>query len=140
LNLAPLAAGAAVSIIISEALRAAAFSHLRAKRPALGRLPASVHSLADGTRKPNENADAVIRHYKAINDELDSQLAVALALSGSLGANSSSIAGCLSMPSGSAGSNKPGSWRGGGHDAGSSRSPISKPSLPKPKALAWSPG
>ena len=42
-------------------------------------MPASVHSLADATRKPNENVDAVIRHYKAINDELEAQLAVALA-------------------------------------------------------------
>jgi len=43
------------------------------------RMPTSVHSLADATRKPNENVDAVIRHYKAINDELEAQLAVALA-------------------------------------------------------------
>jgi hypothetical protein len=39
------------------------------------RMPASVHSLANATRKPNENIDAVIRHYKAINDELEAQLA-----------------------------------------------------------------
>jgi hypothetical protein len=38
----------------------------------------TVHSLVDATRKPNENIDAVIRHYKAINDELEAQLAVAL--------------------------------------------------------------
>ena len=43
------------------------------------RMPASVHSLVDATRKPKENIDAVIRHYKAINDELEAQLAVALA-------------------------------------------------------------
>ena len=43
------------------------------------RRPASVHSLADATRKPKENIDAVILHYKAINDELEAQLAVALA-------------------------------------------------------------
>ena len=42
-------------------------------------MPASVHSLVDATRKPNENAGAVILHYKAINDELEAQLAVALA-------------------------------------------------------------
>jgi hypothetical protein len=42
-------------------------------------MPASVHSLADVTRKPNENADAVILHYKAINAELEAQLAVACA-------------------------------------------------------------
>jgi DNA-binding transcriptional regulator PaaX len=42
-------------------------------------MPASVHSLANATRKPNENIDAVIRHYKAINDELEAQLAIALA-------------------------------------------------------------
>jgi hypothetical protein len=41
-------------------------------------MPASVHSLANATRKPNENIDAVIRHYKAINDELEAQLAIAL--------------------------------------------------------------
>jgi hypothetical protein len=38
-------------------------------------MPASVHSLVDATR----NADAVILHYKAINEELEAQLAVALA-------------------------------------------------------------
>jgi hypothetical protein len=43
------------------------------------RMPASVHSLVDAARKPNENADAVILHYKAINDELEAQLAVACA-------------------------------------------------------------
>jgi hypothetical protein len=42
-------------------------------------MPASVHSLADAARRPNENVDAVIRHYKAINAELEAQLAVALA-------------------------------------------------------------
>ena len=42
-------------------------------------MPASAHSLADATRKPNENADAVILHYKAINAELEAQLAVACA-------------------------------------------------------------
>jgi hypothetical protein len=42
-------------------------------------MPASVHSLANDTRKPNENIDAVIQHYKAINDELEAQLAIALA-------------------------------------------------------------
>ena len=42
-------------------------------------MTASVHSLVDATRKPNENIDAVIRHYKAINAELEVQLAVALA-------------------------------------------------------------
>ena len=42
-------------------------------------MPASVHSLADATRKPNEAADAVILHYKAINAELEAQLAVACA-------------------------------------------------------------
>ena len=42
-------------------------------------MTASVHSLVDATRKPNENIDAVIRHYKAINAELEAQLAVALA-------------------------------------------------------------
>ena len=42
-------------------------------------MPASVHSLANATHKPNENIDAVIRHYKAINDELEAQLAIALA-------------------------------------------------------------
>ena len=42
-------------------------------------MPASVHSLVDATPKPNENADAVILHYKAINDELEAQLVVALA-------------------------------------------------------------
>ena len=48
-------------------------------RAIASRMPASVHSLADATRRPNENVDAVIRHYKAINDELEAQLAVALA-------------------------------------------------------------
>jgi hypothetical protein len=43
------------------------------------RMPACVHSLADATRKPNENADAVILHYQAINAELKAQLAVACA-------------------------------------------------------------
>ncbi len=42
-------------------------------------MPASVHSLADATRKPHENADAVILHYKTINAELEAQLAVACA-------------------------------------------------------------
>ena len=42
-------------------------------------MPASVYSLANATRKPNGNVDAVILHYKAINDELEAQLAVALA-------------------------------------------------------------
>jgi DNA-binding transcriptional regulator PaaX len=42
-------------------------------------MPASVHSLADGPRKPNDNVDAIILHYKNINDELEAQLAVALA-------------------------------------------------------------
>jgi DNA-binding transcriptional regulator PaaX len=42
-------------------------------------MPASVHSLANATHKPNENIDAVIRHYKAINDALEAQLAIALA-------------------------------------------------------------
>ena len=42
-------------------------------------MPASVHSLAHASRKPNENADDVILHYKALNDELEVQLAVALA-------------------------------------------------------------
>ena len=42
-------------------------------------MPASIPSLVDATRKPNENADAVILHYKAINDELEAQLVVALA-------------------------------------------------------------
>jgi DNA-binding transcriptional regulator PaaX len=42
-------------------------------------MTASVHSLADATRRPNENVDAIIRHYKAINAELEAQLAVALA-------------------------------------------------------------
>ena len=42
-------------------------------------MTASVHSLVNATRKPNENIDAVIRHYKAINAELEAQLAVALA-------------------------------------------------------------
>jgi len=42
-------------------------------------VPASVHSLVDATRKPSENADAVTLHYKAINEELEAQLAVALA-------------------------------------------------------------
>jgi DNA-binding transcriptional regulator PaaX len=42
-------------------------------------MPVSVHSLAETTGKPNESVDAVIRHYKAINDELEAQLAVALA-------------------------------------------------------------
>src|SRR5262249_35678370 len=41
--------------------------------------PGGVHPLVDATRKPNENADAVILHYKAINEELEAQLAVALA-------------------------------------------------------------
>jgi hypothetical protein len=40
-------------------------------------MPASAHSLVHATRKPNENADAVILHYKAINAELEAQLAVA---------------------------------------------------------------
>jgi hypothetical protein len=40
-------------------------------------MPASVHSPADATRKPNEAADAVILHYKAINAELEAQLACA---------------------------------------------------------------
>jgi DNA-binding transcriptional regulator PaaX len=48
-------------------------------RTMASRMTASVHSLVDATRKPNENVDAVIRHYKAINDELEAQLAVALA-------------------------------------------------------------
>jgi hypothetical protein len=48
-------------------------------RVVTSRMPASVHSLVDATRKPNENADAVILHYKALNDELEAQLAVALA-------------------------------------------------------------
>jgi DNA-binding transcriptional regulator PaaX len=43
------------------------------------RMPASVHSLAEATCKPTENADAVILHYKALSDELEAQLAVALA-------------------------------------------------------------
>jgi hypothetical protein len=47
-------------------------------RVVTSRMPASVHSLVDATRKPNE-ADAVILHYKAINEELEAQLAVALA-------------------------------------------------------------
>jgi hypothetical protein len=47
-------------------------------REVTSRMPASVHSLADATRRPNENLDAVIR-YKAINDELEAQLAIALA-------------------------------------------------------------
>ena len=42
-------------------------------------MTASVHSLVNATRKPNENIDAVIRHYKAINAELEAQLAVACA-------------------------------------------------------------
>jgi hypothetical protein len=42
-------------------------------------MPASVHSLADATRKPHENADAVILHYNTINAELEAQLAVARA-------------------------------------------------------------
>jgi len=42
-------------------------------------MPASVHSLVHATRTPNENADAVILHYKAINAELEAQLAVACA-------------------------------------------------------------
>jgi DNA-binding transcriptional regulator PaaX len=42
-------------------------------------MPASVHSPADATRKPNEAADHVILHYKAINAELEAQLAVACA-------------------------------------------------------------
>jgi len=42
-------------------------------------MPASVHSLANATRKPKENADAVILHYNAINEELEAQLALALA-------------------------------------------------------------
>jgi hypothetical protein len=42
------------------------------------RMPASIHSLVDATRKPNENVEAVTRHYEAINDELGAQLAVAL--------------------------------------------------------------
>ena len=42
-------------------------------------MPTAVHSLADATRKPNENADAVMLHYKAINAELEAQLAVACA-------------------------------------------------------------
>ena len=48
-------------------------------RVVTSRMPASVHSLADATRKPNENADAIILHYKAINAELEAQLAVACA-------------------------------------------------------------
>ena len=48
-------------------------------RVVTSRMPASVHSLVDATRKPNENADAVILRYKAINEELEAQLAVALA-------------------------------------------------------------
>jgi hypothetical protein len=51
----------------------------RATGVVTSRMPASVHSLVDATRKPNENADAVILHYKAINEELEAQLAVALA-------------------------------------------------------------
>jgi hypothetical protein len=42
-------------------------------------MPASVYSLANATRKPNGNVDAVILHYKAINAELETQLAVACA-------------------------------------------------------------
>jgi len=42
-------------------------------------MPASVHPLADTTRKPNESADAVILRYKAINAELEAQFAVACA-------------------------------------------------------------
>jgi hypothetical protein len=42
-------------------------------------MPASVHSLANATRKPNGNVDSVILHYKAINAELETQLAVACA-------------------------------------------------------------
>jgi hypothetical protein len=42
-------------------------------------MPASVHFLAEATRKPNENADAVILHYKAVNEELEAQLAIARA-------------------------------------------------------------
>jgi hypothetical protein len=42
-------------------------------------MPASVHSPVDATRKPSENVDAVILHYKAINEELEAQLALALA-------------------------------------------------------------
>ena len=48
-------------------------------RAMASRMPTSVHSLADATRKPNENADAVILHYRAVNEELEAQLAVALA-------------------------------------------------------------
>jgi len=48
-------------------------------RAMASRMPATVHALAGATRKPNENVDAVIRYYKAINDELETQLAVALA-------------------------------------------------------------
>ena|SRR5262245_33932109 len=51
----------------------------RGNRVVTSRMPASVRSLADAARKPNENIDAVIRHYKAINDELEAQLAIALA-------------------------------------------------------------
>ena len=51
----------------------------RATGVVTSRMPASVHSLVDATRKLNENADAVILHYKAINEELEAQLAVALA-------------------------------------------------------------
>jgi len=38
------------------------------------RMPASVHSLADATRRPNENVDAVIRHDTAIDAELEAAL------------------------------------------------------------------
>jgi len=42
-------------------------------------MPASVHSLAGNPCKPNDNVDAIILHYKKINDELEAQLAAALA-------------------------------------------------------------
>jgi hypothetical protein len=44
------------------------------------RMPASVHSLVDATRKPDKNADAVILHYKAINDELEAQSTLSMIL------------------------------------------------------------
>jgi hypothetical protein len=62
--------------------RAPVVAHEEARpsnRAVTTQMPASIHSLVDATCKPNENAETVIRHYKAINDELEAQLAVALA-------------------------------------------------------------
>src|SRR5262249_3716014 len=86
-------------------------------RAMASQMPTSVHSLADATRQPNENVDALIRHSKATSDELEAQLAVARARRDAW-RELVEHRWQLSTPSGSAGSNKPGP-RPRGHDTGS---------------------